>query len=335
MATLQTPLLTNSAGKLLKFAVAVAAVCRGIPGHRVDLFRLGSANDLQHNWAGFKSLGGALTTPPTAVSTTDEYGFAVDVFGTGPDKAAWHGRNEDGIWLNWESLGGTYTSRLDVTARDSPHLDIFGLGKSLEGTQQSWVEREGQWSGQKTINGTFALPITSVSSSSNTLDAFGVGPDIGLYQNAWNGSKWSGWQYVIIPLSSPVATVLSNKDRIDLVCRSQYYYAYNTWNGNEWGEWSALSYSNHRFDSEPSLVSWGPGRMDLFGVGSDVVLYHLYYDNGTWTREYDNLGGSFASAPTAISCQENRLDVFAVGVDGAVWLKSWDGSTWVEWKSLG
>lgn len=39
-----------------------------------------------------------------------------------------------------------------------------------------------------------------------------------------------------------------------------------------------------------SAVSWGPGRLDVFAVGTDSALHHLYWDGTTW-HDFESLGG--------------------------------------------
>ena len=50
-----------------------------------------------------------------------------------------------------------------------------------------------------------------------------------------------------------------------------------SWNGSSWGPsatgWEALG---GVFNSTPAVVSWGPDRLDIFGLGTDNVLYHKW-----------------------------------------------------------
>jgi hypothetical protein len=41
-----------------------------------------------------------------------------------------------------------------------------------------------------------------------------------------------------------------------------------------------------------SVVSWGPGRLDVFAVGMDSALHHTAFD-GTW-HDIESLGGSIS-----------------------------------------
>ncbi|MEH2385895.1 MAG: hypothetical protein V7K14_08975, partial [Nostoc sp.] len=66
---------------------------------RLDVFVRGTDNALWHKWfdggwSGWESLGGILTSSPTAVSWS--YG-RIDVFARGTDNALWH-QWFDGAW---------------------------------------------------------------------------------------------------------------------------------------------------------------------------------------------------------------------------------------------
>jgi hypothetical protein len=83
-----------------------AAVSWG-PG-RDDVFVRGVNSDLQHayfangSWSGWESLGGYITSDPTAASRQANI---VDVFARGTDAALWSRAYVNG-WYNWYSLGG-------------------------------------------------------------------------------------------------------------------------------------------------------------------------------------------------------------------------------------
>jgi hypothetical protein len=84
-----------------------AAVSWG-PG-RDDVFVRGVNSDLQHayfangSWSGWESLGGYITSDPTAASRQANI---VDVFVRGTDAALWSRAYVNG-WYNWYSLGGS------------------------------------------------------------------------------------------------------------------------------------------------------------------------------------------------------------------------------------
>ena len=83
----------------------------------------------------------------------------------------------------------------------------------------------------------------------------------------------------------------------------------------------------------PAVVSWGPNRLDIFGIGMDDGLYHKSWDGSHWWPSHEgwsSLGGQFQLvAPTAVSWGPNRLDIFGIGKDNALYQKTWDGSQWL------
>ena len=75
--------------------------------------------------------------------------------------------------------------------------------------------------------------------------------------------------------------------------------ASNEWAGNQW------------------VASWGPNRLDIFGVGQDQVgIFHNRWDGSKW-GSWEALGGAyFFSPPAVVSRDANRLNVFAVSLYG-------------------
>jgi repeat uncharacterized protein DUF346 len=84
--------------------------------------------------------------------------------------------------------------------------------------------------------------------------------------------------------------------------------------------------------SDPTAVSWGSGRIDVFARGPDNALWHKWFD-GNWSA-WESLGGSLASGPDVASWGSGRLDVFARGMDNSLQHKSYAGQ-WSGWESLG
>jgi len=87
-----------------------------------------------------------------------------------------------------------------------------------------------------------------------------------------------------------------------------------------------------------AAASWGPNRLDLFGVGTDGAMYHKAWD-GIWRPSpsgWEHLGGIFTSAPAVVASGSERLDVFGLGTDRSLFHASWAPSTgWTAWEPLG
>jgi repeat uncharacterized protein DUF346/IPT/TIG domain-containing protein len=84
--------------------------------------------------------------------------------------------------------------------------------------------------------------------------------------------------------------------------------------------------------SDPTAVSWGPGRIDVFARGPNADLWHKWWE-GQWSG-WESLGGSLARGADVASWGPGRLDVFARGSDQTLHHKWYDGK-WSGWESLG
>jgi hypothetical protein len=74
-----------------------------------------------------------------------------------------------------------------------------------------------------------------------------------------------------------------------------------------------------RIQLGPVAASWGRGRLDVFGVGTDQGPLPQASD-------WESLGGTCTSNPAAVSWGDNRIDCFVQGADHAMLHKSWDGN---------
>jgi hypothetical protein len=80
-----------------------------------------------------------------------------------------------------------------------------------------------------------------------------------------------------------------------------------------------------------SVVSWGSNRLDAFVLGTDLAMYHKWWDGSNWgpsVTGYEYMGGVCMSPPRLATWGPNRLDAFVLGTDRALYHKWWDGSNW-------
>jgi hypothetical protein len=84
--------------------------------------------------------------------------------------------------------------------------------------------------------------------------------------------------------------------------------------------------------SAPAVVSWAPGRLDVFVRGSDNQLWHRFFQGG-WSG-WEPLGGVLNSAPAVSTWAPGRLDVFVQGSDHAIEHRFFEGR-WSGWETLG
>jgi serine protease AprX len=81
----------------------------------------------------------------------------------------------------------------------------------------------------------------------------------------------------------------------------------------------------------PTVVSWGPNRLDIFVVGTNRALYHKWFDGSNWGPSltgYEFMGGTIVGQPRVVAWGPNRLDVFVVGTNRALYHKWWNGASW-------
>jgi hypothetical protein len=102
------------------------------------------------------------------------------------------------------------------------------------------------------------------------------------------------------------------------------------WNGMAWlpspSDWWYLEGAGV---DEPTVVSWGPDRLDVFGRGVNGDVMHKYW-NGTWSA-WESLGGVISHPVTAVSRGTGKIDLFVRGVDGAVHQNSFPGNGPLGW----
>lgn len=193
-----------------------------------------------------------------------------------------------------------------------------------------------------------------VSWAADRLDVFLADDDGQTWHKYWDGSNWhpkKGNQ--LEKLGKPViyselTAVSWGPKRLDAVGRGEdgtYLHLY--WDGHQWTGWEDVwgaPADGVKFASPPAAVSWGPDRLDVFGVGDDNKVYHKYWNGEQYlpSEGWELLawkapeGGFNAGALQATSWGPNRLDLWAVGhEDGALWHTLWDHDYYGPWESLG
>jgi hypothetical protein len=111
-------------------------------------------------------------------------------------------------------------------------------------------------------------------------------------------------------------------------------------NTGTWGSWNTVG--NFGTTVKPAAaVSWGPGRLDIFGIGiNDKLMYHYPEQDGVQLiggSGWESLGGpagGFSQGPSVASLSSGTL--FIVGVDqgGVPNYKTWKNG-WSAWTPIG
>jgi hypothetical protein len=155
-------------------------------------------------------------------------------------------------------------------------------------------------------------------------------------------SGWHGWE----PLTSVTGALSTSNPaavswglyRIDVITRqygaaaSDYFHFY--WDTLGWHKGELLGGA---LLNGPAVCSWGEGRLDVFGIGTDGQMYHKWYQNG-W-QPWESLGGQFSpnalGNAAAVSWGPGRIDLFAIGANHDLVHMWFGGGAWHSWESLG
>ncbi len=279
------------------------------------------------SWGGFESLGGILTSPPSAVAWGPN---RLDVFVRGTNNAMYHRWWDGSAWGGFESLAGNITSPPTAVSWGPNRLDVFALGDDNALWHRWWDGSA--WGGWESLGGNLTSPPAAVAWGENRLDVFALGDDNALWHRWWDGSAWGGWESLGGNLTSPPAAIAWGPNRLDIFARGDDNALYHRWwDGTAWGGWESLG---GVLTSPPSGVSWDENRLDVFALGTDNALYHRWWDGSAWGG-WESLGGNLTSVPSVASWAPNRLDIFGAGDNNAMYHKWWDGSAWGGWESLG
>jgi hypothetical protein len=248
---------------------------------QLDVFTRGSDNTLHHTWstqvfptwAPWESLGGTLTSAPTAVSWGNRN--RIDVFVRGTDNALWHKWWDGARWNGWESLGGVVTADPVVTSWGAGRLDVFVKGTDLQLWHKLYA---GGWSAWEPLGGTLASGPGGVSWGPNRIDVFVVGTDSQIYHRWWSAA-WSDWERHALGSGfsgppSAASTGVGELDVYDLgaTVNTLYHQPF----AGSWGSWvSEGKYWAGGWPVGPGSVSQSfKAGNDTFEVASDNTIWH-------------------------------------------------------------
>src|SRR6266566_2719587 len=121
------------------------------------------------------------------------------------------------------------------------------------------------------------------------------------------------------------------------------WHIWQTIAGKSWSNWNPLNKPlNTNVLVMPGVGKNADGRLEVFTVGTDGALWHIYQvaPNGTWSSwtpqgKPPNLNA--VNAPIVAQNADGRLEAFTVGADGALWhvWQTTPNGTWSNWASLG
>jgi hypothetical protein len=192
--------------------------------------------------------------------------------------------------------------------------------------------------------GVFSSP-TAVSWGPGRIDVFARGINNTLhytaYERSWADSVYLSLRGNLVSDFLPVA-VSWDTGRLDVFALGRDNVGntilQHTWrqNAGRWSNWESLG-GNLAPNTIPAAVSWDTGRLDVFALGRDNIMQHIWYQ-GRWRNweplgEDDVFGRDLVGNPTAVSWGHGRLDVFALASDFTLRHK-WYFGEWDKWRPV-
>jgi hypothetical protein len=121
------------------------------------------------------------------------------------------------------------------------------------------------------------------------------------------------------------------------------WHIWQTAPGGTFSAWATLDRPpNTSSLSNAAVGRNADGRLEVFTVGSDGALWHLWQTTpgGSWSSWFSSGQPSVVSLQqdlAVVSNADGRLEVFAAGSDGAIWhlWQTAPNGTWSDWASLG
>src|ERR1700726_3418810 len=237
------------------------------------------------------------------IKTTSWGQNRIDAFGLGPDGGIYHSF-WDAIQENWGPVAGpelisggktTFASAPEAVCWAQDRIDIFCIGNDFQMYHLYWDLNGGGWgptTGPEPLGQQFLSAPAAASWGAGRLDVFAVGGDSRMYHRYWDDTL-GGWKPI--------------------------------------GTWEPMGDRNFQYLTfAPAAVSWGPGRLDVFAVGTDGRMYRRYLDPGAngWQPQpdWEPWGGLCTSSPAVASWGPGRLDVFCLSSDSQMYHKYVDQS---------
>jgi hypothetical protein len=196
---------------------------------------------------GWSSIGGYLTSSPTAVSWGNG---RIDIFARGGDGHTWHNYLQNS-WGGWEYIGG------DLLAGTGPTVSSWAAGRLdlfVTGAHDSylwhryWQNGWGRW---EPIGGHLTSSPAAVSMGNGRIDIFARGNE-GHTWHQWWANGWGKWEDIggqLLPGTGPAVSAWpANLDYYTIINRLDVFVVGNgeramwqkTWTPSGWSSWANL-----------------------------------------------------------------------------------------------
>ena len=297
------------------------------------------------------TLPGGIAGPPSAAASASN---RVDVFAAGPGNTVWRWSLTGSTWSAPAplALGPASIPATGVCAISSGpgRVEVFAGDKNGRGPVWWRGEAGKSWTPVIVMPASGAmLPAESVpaacATSPTNIDVFAAGRGNVPWWWHWDGLSWAqglslGGGGASLP-GEPMAAVSPNPGVLDIFAVGIDHHLWH-WHKDAvpWpGGWHpAEDLGGNLANLAVSAVSWGPGRVDVFGVSAAAgnPVQHWASEGGAFVtdqlpmppRDIDDRG-IVAGTVATTSHVPNRLDVVGVTGDQRIAHWQWDGGHWI------
>jgi hypothetical protein len=264
----------------------------------------------QTNWT---SLGKPTVTIKSSPAVGQNADGRLEVFTTGSDGTLWHiwQNVPNGTWHNWDTLNKPPTANA---------LTMPGVGKNADGR----------------------------------LEVFTIGTDGALWhiwQTTPNGA-WGNWFSSGQPSTSQLNAQFppfiahdadGRLEAFTIGADGALWHIYQVAVNGTWRNWTPRGKPpGVNTVNAPFVGQNADGRLEVFSIGSDGALWHVWQTtpNGTWGNWFSSGQPSASIRNTSLAVSQNhdgRLEAFTIGSDGALWhiWQTTPNGAWSNWTSLG
>ena len=255
----------------------------------------------------------------------------VDCFIRGPWSNVLHMSVENGVYSDWDNLGGWITGDIECVSRKEDFVDILSTDSANHIMVKQYTG--GEWSKwQKGADIVMETP-SCVVRTSEVVECVVLHINARLYNLISIKGTFS------LKLLDLGGSIRKRPTYGSFDEKSTTYFAVNSGNKLQgrtltvvvtkpvWGPWFDLELWTRE---RPSVTSWPGKQMHLFALDMRNEIMHKTF-NGEWSA-WLNLGGKFESAPECVSTGPSTVYCFAIGRDMFLYGNTLDGWEWSGWN---
>jgi hypothetical protein len=300
------------------------------------------------NW---ERIGGNFMCTPVVVSTGPS---RIDLFGLDIDQSMVHSTWNGTSWSAWDELGGCFSGTPIVLPTIDGKFDIFARAidyKLYHLAYDPAVQTDWKILGGGLLGEPVAASAPAAVRVQQRIFVFVVGDDGAMWTTFFDGKLWKPWASLgILALGSAKGNVPSTTFTTEPVAiwsdPAPPVIFENS--ANQLSQTESTHSSAHAFGGPiaPPPASSAPvagafaGRIDLFGVGTDAALWHIWLDPSGWQKSWENLGGDYVCAPSimgalpspivGVPLQSLQFSLLEPGDNSVTKLRTFNGTTWAD-----